>query len=128
MQLVLTKIRTDGKNNFEKKQAKAWKITQHAIIKEAFDANAISVIRRRAVKCPGETAQLLRITCAFFGHSSNKYFILMGGMVINEDSNEFDRRRILTGDYNVGAHIYTQKSRNLAYWIVASACVYVHMR
>ena len=90
--------------------------------REAFDAYAISVIRRPGVKCLGETAQLLRITRASFGHSSNKYFILMGRVVISEDSNEFDRRRILTGDYNAGAHIYTQKSRNLAYWIVASAC------
>ena len=49
--------------------------------KEGVDACALRAIRRRAVKCSNETAQLVRITCAFFGHSCNKYLILMGRFV-----------------------------------------------
>ena len=47
------------------------------IVKEGVGACAISAIRRRAVKYSGENAQLVRITRAFFGHSCNKYLILM---------------------------------------------------
>ena len=49
----------------------------------------------------GDTAQLVRITYAFFGHSCNKYLILMGRFVTDvlsvktEDSNEFDYPHIL---------------------------------
>ena len=62
------------KDNFEKKKAsrrqqKHEKLPSMQKVKEGFDARAISAIRRRAVKCSGETAQLVRITCAFFGLS-----------------------------------------------------------
>ena len=84
MQSVWTQIRIDRKKvQFEKSQqtpTKTWKITQKAKsykCKEGFDAQAISVIRRRAVKCSGEIAYLLRITCALLGHSCNKYLILV---------------------------------------------------
>ena len=45
--------------------------------KEAFNAQAISAILRRAVKCSFVMANLLRITLALFGHSCNKYLIIM---------------------------------------------------
>ena len=62
------------KDNFEKKtacrpQQKNEKLPSMQKFKEGFDARAISAIRRRAVKCSSETVQLVRITCAFFGHS-----------------------------------------------------------
>ena len=62
------------KDNFEKKKpADASKSMKNypacKKLKDGFDARAISAIRRRAVKCSGETAQLVRITCAFFGLS-----------------------------------------------------------
>ena len=78
------------KGSFEKKnqtktasrrQQKHTKLPSMQKVKEGFDARAISAIRRRAVKRSGETAQLVRITCAFFGHSWNKYLILMGRFV-----------------------------------------------
>ena len=49
--------------------------------KEGFNAQAINAIRRGAVKCSGEMAYLLRITLALFGHSCNKFLILMGRCV-----------------------------------------------
>ena len=73
------------KVNFEKKpsrrQQKHKKLPSMQRVKEGFDARAIRAIRRRAVKCSGETAQLVRIRCAFFGHSCNKYLIFMGRFV-----------------------------------------------
>ena len=74
------------KVNFEKKktsrrQPKHEKLPSMQRVKEGFDARAISAIRRRAVKCSGETAQLVRITCAFFGHSCNTYSIFVGRFV-----------------------------------------------
>ena len=78
-------IRTDRKKLILKKasrrQQKHKKIPSMQRVKEGFDARAISVIRRRPVKCFVETAQLVRISCAFFGHSCNKYLILMGRFV-----------------------------------------------
>ena len=50
-------------------------------VKEGFDARAISAIRRRAVKCSAETAQLARTTSALFGYSCDKYLILIGRFV-----------------------------------------------
>ena len=117
------------KANFEKKASRRQqkqKIPSMQRVKEGFDARAISVIRRRPVKCSGESAQLVRISCAFLGHSCNKYFILMGRFVTDvtsEDSNESDHPRILISAYNACAHnIYTRTFRTEAYWIVASAC------
>ena len=61
------------KDNFEikasRRQQKHEKLPSMQKVKEGFDARAISAIRRRAVKCSGETAQLVRITCAFVGLS-----------------------------------------------------------
>ena len=69
------------KVNFEKKvsrrQEKHEKLPSMQRVKEGVDACALSAIRRRAVKRSGETAQLVRITCAFFGHSCNKYLIFL---------------------------------------------------
>ena len=64
-----------------KRQEKHEKLPSMQRVKEGVDACALSAIRRRAVKCSDETAQLVRITCAFFGHSCNKYLILMGRLV-----------------------------------------------
>ena len=64
-----------------RRQQKHEKLSSMQRVKEGFDARAISVIRRRPVKCSGETAQLVRISFAFFGHSCNKYLILMGRFV-----------------------------------------------
>ena len=64
-----------------RRQQKHEKLPSMQKVKEGFAARAISAIRRRAVKCSGETAQLVRITCSFFGHSCNKYLILMGRFV-----------------------------------------------
>ena len=131
MQAVWIQIRTDRKKaNFEKSQQmpnkNIKKIPSMQRVKEGFDARAISVNRRRPIKCSGKTAQLVRISCAFLGHSCNKYFILMGRFVTDvtsEDSNESDHRRILISAYNACAHsIYTPTFRTEAYWIVASAC------
>ena len=52
-----------------RRQQKHEKLPSMQKFKEGFDAHAISAIRRRAVKCSGETVQLVRITCAFVGHS-----------------------------------------------------------
>ena len=60
------------KDNFEKacrRKQKHEKLPSMQKFKEGFDAHAISAIRRRAVKCSGETVQLVMITCAFFDHS-----------------------------------------------------------
>ena len=62
------------KDNFEMKtasrrQQKHENLPSMQKVKEGFAARAISAIRRRSVKCSGETVQLVRITCAFFGHS-----------------------------------------------------------
>ena len=130
MQAVWIQIRTDRKKLVLKKasrrQQKHKKIPSMQRVEEGFDARAISVIRRRPLKCSGDTAQLVRISCAFLGHSCNKYFILMGRFVTDvtsEDSNESDHPRILISAYNACAHnIYTPTFRTEAYWIVASAC------
>ena len=50
-------------------------------VKEGVDTCALSAIRRRAVKCSGGTAQLVRITCAFFCHSCNKDLIFIDRFV-----------------------------------------------
>ena len=72
------------KVNFEKKNTSRrkkppWNYTEgkglHMLSR--FDAQAISAIWRWAVKCSGEMANLLRITMVLFGHSCNKYLILM---------------------------------------------------
>ena len=85
MQAVWTQIRTDQiKVNFEKCQLttrKHEKLPSMQRVKEGVDACALSAIRRRAVKSSGETAKLVRITCAFFGHSCNKDLIFMGKFV-----------------------------------------------
>ena len=72
------------KSNFEKasrRQEKHEKIPSMQIVLEGVDTCALSAIRRRAVKCSGETAQLVRITCAFFGHSCNKDLIFIDRFV-----------------------------------------------
>ena len=86
MQAVWTKIRTDGKKLILKKresrrQQKYEKLPSMQRVKEGFDARAISAIRRRAVKCSAETAQLARTTSALFGYSCNKYLFLIGRFV-----------------------------------------------
>ena len=43
------------------------------------------LIRRREVKCSGENAKLVRITCAFSGHSCNKHFKILMGRFVNTD-------------------------------------------
>ena len=64
-----------------RRQEKHEKLPSMQRVKEGVDACALSAIRRRTVKRSGETAQLVRITCAFFGHSCNKYLIFMGRFV-----------------------------------------------
>ena len=85
MQAVWTKIRTDGKKLILKKesrrQQKYEKLPSMQRVKERFDARAISAIRRRAVKCSAETAQLARTTFALFGYSCNKCLFLIGRFV-----------------------------------------------
>ena len=51
-------------------------------VKEGVNACALSAIRRRAVKSSGETAKLVRITCAFFGHSCNKDLISWASLLL----------------------------------------------
>ena len=85
MQGVWTQIRTDQKKLIMKKasrrQEKHETIPSMQRVKEGVDTCALSAIRRRAVKCSGETAQLVRITCAFFGHSCNKDLIFIDRFV-----------------------------------------------
>ena len=72
------------KVNFEKasrRQQKHEKLLSMQRVKEGFDTFSLRKIRRRAVKCSGDTAQLVRIICVFFGYSCNKYLILMGKFV-----------------------------------------------
>ena len=73
------------KVNFEKKesrrQQKYEKLPSMQRVKERFDARAISAIRRQAVKCSAETAQLARTTSALFCYSCNKYLFLIGRFV-----------------------------------------------
>ena len=67
MQAVWTQIRTDQKKvNFEKSQQtpKHKKLLSTQRVKEEVDTCALSAIRRRAVKCSDENAQLVKITCA----------------------------------------------------------------
>ena len=118
MQVVWTQIRSTAKSFiFEKKcirpQQKHEKLSSIKRVNEEFDAYAICAIRRRAVKCSGETAQLVMITRAFFGHSSNKYFIFMGRFVTIEDSKEFDHPRILTSAFNARAHTLLHQNLEL---------------
>ena len=65
----LKKIILKKKKTACRRQQKHEKLPSMQKFKEGFDARAISAIKRRAVKCSGETVQLVRITCAFFGHS-----------------------------------------------------------
>ena len=70
--------------NFEensRRQEKHEKTPSMQRVKEGVDTCALSAIRRRAVKCSGETAQLVRFTCAFFGHSCNKDLIFIDRFV-----------------------------------------------
>ena len=72
------------KSNLKKasrRQEKHEKIPSKQRVKEGVDTCALSAIRRRAVKCSGESAQLVRITCAFFGHSCNKDLIFIDRFV-----------------------------------------------
>ena len=57
------------KTKASRRQQNYEKLSSRQRVKEGFEAHAISVIRRRAAKCSGETAQPVRITCALFGHS-----------------------------------------------------------
>ena len=54
-----------------RRQEKHEKLPSMQRVKEGVNAYALSAIRRRAVKNSGETAKLVRITCAFIGHSCN---------------------------------------------------------
>ena len=57
-----------------RRQQKYEKLPSMQRVKERFDARAISAIRRRAVKCSAETAQLARTTYALFGYSCKSTF------------------------------------------------------
>ena len=108
------------KKKASRRQQKHEKLPSMQRVKEG--VVAISAIRRQAVKCSDETAQLLRITRAFSGNSCNKYLFLIGRFVdwcVNsEDKNEFDHPCRLKSAFNAAhAHnIYT----TVVYWIVAS--------
>ena len=69
------------KKRESRSQQKYEKLPSMQRVKEGFDARAISAIRRRAVKCSAETAQLARTTSALFGYSCNKYLFLIGRFV-----------------------------------------------
>ena len=64
-----------------RRQEKNEKLPSIQRVKEGVNACALSAIRRQAVKSSGETAKLVRITSAFFGHSCNKDLIFMGKFV-----------------------------------------------
>ena len=64
-----------------RRQEKHEKLPSMQRVKEGVNACALSAIRRRAVKSSGETAKLVRITCAFIGRSCNKDLIFMGKFV-----------------------------------------------
>ena len=84
-----------------------------------FDAQAIRAIRRGVVKCYGEMAYLLRIALALFGHSCNKYLILIDRCVTDvyhvKTQINFDHRRILTSAFNACADITFQDGPGLCF-------------
>ena len=88
MQAVWTQIGTDKKKLILKKGSRRQQMQEILPsvqrVKEGFDSRAISAIIRRAVECSEETAQLARITCAFFGHACKNYFKILIGRFVTD--------------------------------------------